>query len=365
MNDDDNERSIVPVPEASLALAGTAAGRVLSEMVGETLALARREALAAVGEQVQARFKIGEYKWREADHRQILIWANALELQPEEVIRRLLAGNDPENPKWIDTVFTDGTILKLHWDFALLPLERFEWVAGLGTTQLAFTGTPRKPISLALRLPSLTALRCPAVGLRELDLTCVPMLTELWCSNNQLTEIDLSAVPMLTRLYCEDNQLRELDLSAVPMLTNLWCESNHLTKLDLSAVPVLTELSCFSNQLTEIDLSAVPVLTELWCGNNQLTEIDLSGVPVLTKLFCGENQLRELDLSNVTMLTHLQFNSMHFTDIDLSRVPMLTHLMCGSNQLKELDIRPLLNLEKLKCDFISTKLIQRPDQHFQ
>ena len=119
---DDNSRSLIPLPDASLAIATPAAGRVLSEMVGETLALARHEALAAVGEHVNARFKIGEYKWREADHRQILIWANALELQPEEVIRRLLAGNDPEKPKETDTVFTDGMILRLHWDFKLLPL---------------------------------------------------------------------------------------------------------------------------------------------------------------------------------------------------------------------------------------------------
>src|SRR5438067_5532501 len=42
MTDDENKRSLVPLPDASLALTRQEQGRVLSEMVGETLAFARR-----------------------------------------------------------------------------------------------------------------------------------------------------------------------------------------------------------------------------------------------------------------------------------------------------------------------------------
>ena len=48
------ERSLIPIPDASLSIAKAATGRVLSEMVGETLALARREAPVASGEYVNS-----------------------------------------------------------------------------------------------------------------------------------------------------------------------------------------------------------------------------------------------------------------------------------------------------------------------
>ena len=54
VNSEDHSRSIIPLPDASLAIARPAAGRVLSEMVGETLALARREALLTSGEYVNS-----------------------------------------------------------------------------------------------------------------------------------------------------------------------------------------------------------------------------------------------------------------------------------------------------------------------
>ena len=43
MNSEEHSRSLIPLPDASLALARPEGGRVLSEMVDETLALARQE----------------------------------------------------------------------------------------------------------------------------------------------------------------------------------------------------------------------------------------------------------------------------------------------------------------------------------
>ena len=286
-------------------------------MIDETLALAL-QAQALEGR----RFQIGEDEWRESDYRQILIWAKSLELEPVEVVRRLQEDIIAGDEVWIETRFADGRLLKLYWNFDLLPLERFEWVDGLVTKAVAFATTQKVTPNLSLRLPSLKDLLCAATGLTALDLSGVPMLTELWCYNNQLAALDLAAVPMLTRLWCDGNQLKELDVIGVPMLKELWCDRNHLTKLDLSGVPMLMELWCSDNQLTGLDLSGVPKLTELCCAGNQLTELDLSGVPKLTEL------------------------------------------SCEGNQLTELDIRFLSKLERLYYDSGSTRLIQRADQHF-
>jgi len=68
----DNHLSLIPLPDVSLALARPEVGRVLSEMVGDTLALALRKPLS----------KIGEYEWCEPDYRQILLWATHFRAAP-------------------------------------------------------------------------------------------------------------------------------------------------------------------------------------------------------------------------------------------------------------------------------------------
>ena len=52
--DPNKDRSLIPIPDAPLAIAKAATGRVLSEMVGETLALARSQAPVAGGEYVNS-----------------------------------------------------------------------------------------------------------------------------------------------------------------------------------------------------------------------------------------------------------------------------------------------------------------------
>lgn len=369
MTEQDNSHSLIPRPDVSLA--NTAAGpkRVMSAMVGDALAIGREEAVAQT-----ARFRIGDYIWCEPDYRQILLWADALKIEPLTVIEHLLDDGtfwgirgpaySPENAL---TRFKDGRIDALHWDRRLLPLSEFRWVEGLQITSLTFSTESQpewKAPAFSLPLPHLKFLSCRGLGLATLDLSHVPNLTELSCGENRITELNLSQVPNLNALHCDSNGLTELDLSHVSSLTELECWDNSLTELDLSHVPNLTVLSCTSNNLTELDLSHVPKLTDLSYTGNRITELDLSHVPSLTELSCGDNSLTELNLSRVPNLTWLHCGQNQLTELDLSHVPNLTYLYCSENHVTELDIRPLLSLETLAYDKRSTRLIQRPDQNF-
>lgn len=305
------------------------AGGILSTMVSDALVLARKNSLNV------ARFRIGNHDLREPDYRQILLWAKALELDAEEVIRRL---EDCTLETWryqdgerLDVKLTsrieNGSIVALAWDFDLLPLTVFEWVDGLVIREAGFAGSPTPP-RLPLRLPWLTFLLCDELELVELDLTNVPELIGLNVNRNQLAKLDLIHVPKLIWLNCYDNKLTELDLSNVPGLTYLSCGSNKLSKLDLSSVPGLTKLMCHTNLLTGLDLSDVPSLTFLACGKNQLTELDLSNVPRLTEIWCSDNQITELDLSNVPELIKLWIEGNKIMKLDINHLKCLTQFCC-------------------------------------
>jgi Leucine-rich repeat (LRR) protein len=380
----DKERNaLIPLPAGGLENIGSGPKSILSGMVYDALALVRvrEKSLAA------ARFRIGDYEFRDPDYQQILIWAKALELEPEDFIDRLkdcLEENfDGDWPKNFDAALEveDGSIVSLVWDFDGFPISSFEWVDGLRIKRIGFRGLASTKISL--RLPSLNYLDCTRTELTELDLSAVPALTELWCEFNELVELDLSAVPALTELQCNYNQLVELDLSAVPALTRLSCRDNQLVELDLSTVPVLAEFECCGNRLVELDLSVVPALTKLLCSRNQLVELDLSAVPALTNLgffgnqlveldlsavpaltwlSCYYNQLVELDLSAVPALTGLNCNHNKLVELDLSAVPALSKLFCHNNQLVELDIRGLGKFEFIDCD-LSVNLIKLSTQN--
>ena len=328
--DEKHAGSLIPRPNSSLATVDHG-GNVVSRMVEDALAIARRRDLVSVGK----RFRIGSFELCEPDYRQLLRWAKALKWSPEVVLDTLASLSYWRRPdeyiilrrEEISFRIENGSIRDLVWDGERLPLENFEWEADLGIQTLGIL--KRMPKWLPTEtLGSLRTLDVNGLLLTELDLSPMPGLTELRCRRNQLTELDLSPVPGLKELWCGGNPLTELDLSPVPGLTRLDCYCNRLTELDLSPVPGLTRLWCSDNQLTELDLSPVPGLTRLWCSDNQLTELDLSPVPGLTELDCIENQLTELDLSSV---------------------PGLTKLLCGRNQLTELDLSPVPGLTKLDC----------------
>lgn len=345
-----NDFALVPRPPSAVEKAEPGAKRILSGMVADTLALASKER----AETPAARFRIGEFKWCEPDYRQILIWAEALHLEPEKVIERLLTEPGTKWKHQVNTQFENGRIVTLHWHLDLLRLKAFEWVRGLVIEEIAFFAPEwyvrnGGNLSLSLPLPELRRLHCENVVLAELDLSAVPQLTAIRCYNNQLKALDLSAVPRLTTLSCSKNQITKLSLSALPKLKELWCWGNQLQKLDLSAVPQLEDFQCGLNQLTELDLSAVPQLTNLECEHNQLRKLDLSKIPLLRELQCHVNQLTELNLSAVPLLAHLMCGSNQLRKLDLSAVPELTELTCYENQITELDLSAVPKLTTLFC----------------
>lgn len=236
-----NDFALVPRPSGALEKVQPGAKRVLSSMVADTLALVPKEKDVSLSR----KFRIGDYEWCEPDYRQILLWAKALSMEPQEVIRRLLdPGPEYTNVAMKDTIFADGRMQALNWDYYQLPLVAFDWVAGLTLKSLSL-GAPAPEsflVAATPNLPPLTFLSYSARGLPALSLSPVPLLTQLWCDQNELTKLDLSAVPLLRELHCEMNNLVELDLAAVPMLTQLWCWDNQLTDLDIRPLQNLQKL---------------------------------------------------------------------------------------------------------------------------
>ena len=226
------------------------------------------------------KFRIGKHALRDPDHRQILLWAGALGLEPAEVIQRL-ESSSWEHPYWGTTGFTveNGSIVTLAWDFDRLPLSAFAWVDGLTIREIGFRGAPKTPPSLKLKLPSLVRLVCPSKSLVELDLSGTPALAELDCSCNQLTRLDLSKVPALTHLCCQGNLLTKLDLAHVPAPENLHYFRNQRTSRDCGTVPELIHLRCDDNPITELDVRLLEIrLLE------KLTSLKCDPIVVLKKL---------------------------------------------------------------------------------
>src|SRR5206468_7862361 len=73
---------------------------------------------------ISGRFRVGEYEWCEPDYRQILLWAKALELNADEVMKRLPNGPEQdEGEYWDRSLFCNGRLLRIVWDFDLLRSE--------------------------------------------------------------------------------------------------------------------------------------------------------------------------------------------------------------------------------------------------
>jgi Leucine-rich repeat (LRR) protein len=301
MIDNEEARSLISRPSAALVTADGAARGILMRMTSGVLAVARAQQTLSE----QPTHQVGEHRLREADHRQVLMWAQALSLSPEEVLQRLAQARiDNAHGETLAFAIDNGALTSLVWDFDALPLTRFEWVDGLQIRRLGFkqAGTPT-PRSLAIHLPRLDFLWCNRVGLTELQLQTAPALTRLFCAYNELTALDVRAAPALTTLACDNNQLRTLTMSGVSALTTLWCQENQLAELDLTEVSQLNLLVCDYNRLQALQLPEASALTELWCRGNQLTRLPLAAMPGLRVLNCNHNHLRELDLVATPRLT--------------------------------------------------------------
>lgn len=358
--------ALVRRPPSSVEKAGAGARRIQSVIVADTLALVKKRQATPVA----TKFRIGQYEWCEPDYRQILIWAEALGLKPEEVVERLLEGPRRTAESVLgQTRFEDGRLVEVCWDFDVLPLWEFEVVEALETAVLTFATHPgRRPRIQTRRLwlPKLSGLHIDGMDVTEgvCDLSGVPNLTSFSCQDAQIKELDLSKVPHLEHLYCWGNRLSELDLSVVPDLRELWCERNQISDLELSKVPRLDLLHCGGNRLSELDLSLIPSLNSLCCSGNKLSDLDLSQAPRLSILLCSSNRLSRLDLSRVSNLFSLKCARNGIAELALSKVPRLTTLDCSANPINILDIRPLAQLKELIYDVETTRLLQRPDQHF-
>ena len=207
--DEDKKKALIPRPGSELAVSKPKANQIVSRMTRDVLNRTRSLEVS------QARFKLGDYEFREPDYRQILRWAEELEMAPEALLEIFEAGQPTGQvfffPEYeINLIVKDGAIERLLWYRDNLDLvEHRNQITELDLSALS----------------ELEELVCLGFQLTELDLSPVPKLTELGCRNYQLTELDLSPVPKLTVLDCGDNQLTELDLSAVPKLTELHCDS--------------------------------------------------------------------------------------------------------------------------------------------
>ena len=190
MEQNPSKSLVSPSNSGALEKAGSGPKRILSLMMTDALVLARKKERALT----QPRHWIGAQELRDADYRQILNWAEALDMAPEVVLKQLSAAKtDYEQFKIVDC-----SIHTLIWDFSELPILEFNWLSGLRIEELVFRG--RATAEIAPRLPGLKKLDCCWNELTELDLACVPQLTNLWCDNNQLTELDITNLKQL-RLF--------------------------------------------------------------------------------------------------------------------------------------------------------------------
>ena len=372
MNANDDNRSLIPLPDGSLANTAAGAGRKMAAMIEETLLLARREAVARTD-----RLKIGDYEFCEPDFRQILLWAEALHLSGDEVIQRLL---DQRNVNRItsipfyhtlnETVFERGRIVKLNWNLDLLPISDFCWVEGLEIECLwirsgdYMSKRENAPLlSVCPRLPKLRILDCSMVRIALLDLSLTPNLSAiiLDCFNEKLV---VPPLQHLQTLWCSDVDLVELDISKVPQLTELFLWHNRLTRLDLSHTPHLRKLQIFWGKLPELNVSNLKLLEDLYCFNNCLESLAFADHPQLSTVRCINNHLKRLDISQAPLLKTLNCSNNQLVEIDFSHTPRLQELQCDRNSIKVLDISPIESLRELSYDSAATRLIQRSDQKF-
>lgn len=258
------DRSLVPKPSHELTAPRIGQNRILGEMVEQTLALGREEAVAQT-----ARFRIGEYAWCEPDYRQILLWAEALKVEPITVIEKLVAGLQSSK-------IADGRMLSLCWDLVELPLSDFRFVRGIAIESLHLydPSSPEMRLMAYFSVPVRHSPVPPIVGLREIALF-QPSFRNLDCGTCGIQALTICEAHNLTRLQCTYNKMEKLALFDVPSLSSLICGFNRLAELDLSPVPNLTRLSCHKNRIAELDLSHVPNLTSLSCFANRIAELDI------------------------------------------------------------------------------------------
>jgi hypothetical protein len=366
------QNDVVLYEPGSLADIGAGHRAVLSGMVSDALTVARprgRELSAA-------RYRVGRYDLREPDYRQILLWSEALSLNPQAVIERLEAtemrtlaahntkifetGRKIRASKVIPFAVEHGSIISLTWNLEALPIKQFNWIPGLSIQEFAIAWPygpaywePKPPTRLSVRFPltKLRRLHISYSNIINLDLDGANNLECLVCDNNAIECLNLSHTPNLRELSCECNNVVELDITKTFYLSHLRCSGNELRNLSIKNNHELKYLECSVNQFDVLIIENATRLETIECGESEkFTEVRLSNVPNLSSLSCMEAGLKELNVSNFQKLTKLNVESNQLTKLDLSGVPKLAYLWCEKNLLTELDVSQLPELTRLHCD---------------
>ena len=345
--DRDETHAIISRPDLSPEPKEEEHTPVLSKIVSDTLALARRE----------RRFKVGEYEWCEPDYRQILIWAGELALEPEEVIRRILdprslhwdeKGMRTKSANWDATTFREGRIVKLNWDLDLLAIREFRWIDDLEIEYLRIVSEPAMSREFEMMYKKIPLERRDAVLERDYWRGFTHLKTP-----SAILSINIS-LPKLQTLICERLRANELILKQPSCLKILRCGWNRLKRLHLTNVPMLRDLDCSYNGLDDLRVEGCP-LHRLECSGNRFLGIDDLTNPELRTLNCSNNDIGEMDLSGCPKLEHLECYNNFFEELDIRSLHNLINLEFGNDALSEEDGPSYPQ---------HIRLIQRPEQHF-
>ena len=122
----DNNNGLIHRPTTEITKQGGGTSPVIARMSQDVL------------DRANARFRLGEYLLREPDYNQILLWAEAMDMSPEQLLEHLCEGYRFEED--IKFVVEHGSIVSCVWDFEHLPLLPNTWLDGLRLRVLAFTG---------------------------------------------------------------------------------------------------------------------------------------------------------------------------------------------------------------------------------
>jgi hypothetical protein len=313
---------------------------------------------------LKKRQRIGDFELLDPDFQLVCIWADELNMPPEEVLKRLLQLPNRDSHWKHPTSLVDGKFETLFIDRQLLPILRFPPIRGLSIKVLKIQSGIESAINRIRKIENPNKFAQTDCGMLELNLIEANELETLDCSANELSFLDLSSAPNLKNLDCSYNNIASLDLISVPKLASLDCSGNMLIDIDLTSVQYLVVLECKQNNIRDLNLSCLPNLEVLVCSENILTDLDLASNDRLVGVDCSQNQLAILNLDPVPHLSVLDCDSNKLSSLNLSSVTSLTTLNCSNNLLAKLDIRPVVKLESLEHS-PDTRLIQRPDQYFE
>ena len=114
MSSNSEDNFLIPSPSRALSRASNKPGGVLSRMTFEVLSAQRSDEVRLQ----PVRFRIGDYEFNEPDFKQVLLWAQALDLTPELVVEHLASyGADEE----VGFSVENGSITRIRMALVVRP----------------------------------------------------------------------------------------------------------------------------------------------------------------------------------------------------------------------------------------------------